>query len=103
MVRNEPPSPALPLTLSIFQLALTPLGIHGPASRAGFSGFLRFLGALRMQQRRHFLQVFTCLKFCLDLGDVGQSLAGFQKRHFDVVEMLDLMFNQARNKASVVV
>jgi len=103
MFRNEPPSPALSLTLLIPRLVPTLGGIRAITGLLGRSDFLRFLSALRMQHRRHFLQILTCMKFSFDLGDVGQSLAGSQKGLFDFMEVLDLMFNQAGNEAPVVV
>jgi len=56
-----------------------------------------------MQERRHFLQVFACVQFSFDLGDIGQFLPNPQERLLDVVEMLDLMFNQSGDEPAMIV
>jgi hypothetical protein len=56
-----------------------------------------------MQERGHSLQVFACMQLSFDLGDIGQFLASLQECFLDVVEMLDLMFNQAGDEPAVIV
>src|SRR5260370_41283518 len=98
MCRTGPPSPALPLSMLSLCVALR--GFHAAPCFPGPSRLSWFISALRMQKRRHLLQVFAGMQLSFDLGDIGQSLSGLQECLLDVVKMLNLMFNQAGTKST---
>src|SRR6266581_7279190 len=103
MRRTGPPSPSFPHTLPALCLASARDGFRAAPGFLGLSRFSQFVSALRVQECRHSLQVFACMQLSFDLGDVGQFLPNLQERLLDVVEMLDLMFNQAGDEPAMIV
>src|SRR5260370_24997518 len=103
MRRTGPPSPTLTDTLLTLSLALALRGFRAVPGFLGLSRVSWLVSAFPMHECCHLFQVFSCMQLRFDLGDIGQFLASLQECFLDVVEMLDLMFNQSGDEPAGIV